>query len=448
MPALSAAQIAAVFGMEPEAAVAYMQQKGLRITGDWHDMLNEEHVAAFTVAHAAQVDVLKDLHAGIVDALKNGTTESRFIRDLRPLLESRGWWGRQPDEDGVVRQLGSVRRLQTIYRTNMQSSYMAGRHRALMQGVQTHPYWQYIAVMDSKTRPSHAAMNGRVFRYDDPIWFFLFPPNGYNCRCRVVGLTEAEVKRRGLKVESSEGQIVKKEIRLGIDANGDEVFTDVTGIRLPTSDGKSITLFTDAGFDVNQGLAASEVAARIFAGKAERTDPDLGAVAMTAARTWLMPSIASEFRSWATDILSQRIARNSYRVIGAMTPDVLDAVRAIGIDPGTAALTLRDAELLHLARTAKQARGNALIEQDVLRLPELLSNPTAVLWDTQDPALVYVFDTADGEGKALVRVDYEIKLNDGRERHSVKTNSIRSAGVVKEGDLPERRYTVLAGALR
>jgi len=45
------------------------------------------------------------------------------------------------------------------------------------------------------------------------------------------------------------------------------------------------------------------------------------------------------------------------------------------------------------------------------------------------------------------RVDYEIKLNDGRQWQTVKASSVRSAGVAKGGDLSEKRYTVLAGAL-
>lgn len=53
------------------------------------------------------------------------------------------------------------------------------------------PYWQYDAVNDSKTRPSHLAMDGRVFMADDPIWDTWFPPNGFKCRCTVKTLSSA-----------------------------------------------------------------------------------------------------------------------------------------------------------------------------------------------------------------------------------------------------------------
>lgn len=69
------------------------------------------------------------------------------------------------------------------------------------------PYWEYVAVMDAKTRPTHAALNGIVFRYDDPFWRSHFPPNGFNCRCRTAALSESALKRSGAKVESSAGNM-------------------------------------------------------------------------------------------------------------------------------------------------------------------------------------------------------------------------------------------------
>lgn len=447
MAKLTAVQIAAVFGMKPAAAVAYLEQKGLRITGDWHQMLNEAHMESFTVANAAKLDVLQDLHKGIRDALKNGRTERQFIKDLTPILQAKGWWGKEERSDGSVVQLGSPRRLQTIYRTNMQSAYMAGRYHQMVQGAASHPYWQYIAVMDSKTRPSHGSMNGRVFRWDDPVWQFAYPPNGYNCRCRVVALSQADVDRRGLTVESSAGRIVRKEVQIGKNADGNPIFTDVSGVKLPTTGDKFVTLYTDAGFDVNQGQAATEHAARIFANKAERAGPDLGAVAMTAARDWLMPQLAADYRAWAQQAIAQAVARNASRVVGSMTPDILAGVRAAGIEPVTAVLTLRDTELLHMLRDSKVLRGAMLAQEDVLQLPLLLADPAAVVWDTADAALVYVLDTPDQLNKVVVRINYAVKLNDGQ-RITVSTNSIRTAGRTDLGDLRNAaRYTLLDGVL-
>ncbi|URL07494.1 hypothetical protein L4F92_05200 [Avibacterium sp. 21-595] len=38
----------------------------------------------------------------------------------------------------------------------------------MRDNVDSRPYWQYSAVNDDRTRPSHSAMNGLVYAYDDP----------------------------------------------------------------------------------------------------------------------------------------------------------------------------------------------------------------------------------------------------------------------------------------
>ncbi|QNT57818.1 hypothetical protein AABM17_1259 [Neisseria musculi] len=46
--------IKAVFGMQPEAAVAYLKQKGHHVSWDWQDMLDDAHTATFAVAKTAK----------------------------------------------------------------------------------------------------------------------------------------------------------------------------------------------------------------------------------------------------------------------------------------------------------------------------------------------------------------------------------------------------------
>ena len=263
----SPADLKAMFGMEPENAVAFMKSKGYAITWNWQEMLDQAHDQAFTVAKAMNLDLLSDIRGALETALQDGQTLTQFIKALQPTLESQGWWGKQVivDSNGGAEmvQLGSPRRLKTIYQTNLQSAYMAGRKASMEETTDTHPYWMYIAILDGKTRPSHRALHGQVFRHDDPIWAAIFPPNGFNCRCRVVALSEAAVKRRGLKVVSSEGRMFTETVETGTDKRTGEIRTaPVTGIRTTDAAGKAITFRTDPGFNHAPGTGLADMLKR------------------------------------------------------------------------------------------------------------------------------------------------------------------------------------------
>lgn len=195
--------------LPPEKAIDYLKSKGYKISWDWWEVWQSAHARVFTVAKVMSLEILQDIHKALVEALQEGKTFQEFKKELIPILQQKGWWGRK-EIDGKKVELGSPRRLETIFRTNIQTAYMAGRYKTLIEDVDNRPYWQYVAVLDKKTRPSHEALHGKIFKYDDPFWDHFFPPNGFNCRCRVRALDEKEIKKKGLKVESSEGKISQK----------------------------------------------------------------------------------------------------------------------------------------------------------------------------------------------------------------------------------------------
>lgn len=91
---------------------------------------------------------------------------------------------------------------------------------------------------------------------------------------------------------------------------------------------------------------------------------------------------------------------------------------------------------MHLVRTAKRERGNALSVEDVRRLPSLLREPDAVYWDNggkgeqkREEGLLYVWLTPGrGAGKLIVRVNFKDKMLSpgGKGRVRITTNAIRS----------------------
>lgn len=257
----------AIFGLEPKKAVAYLESKGYAITWKWQEMLDQAHDQSFTVAKAMRLDLLSDIRGALETALQDGQTLKQFIAALQPTLESQGWWGKQiiVDSQGVgeLVQLGSPRRLKTIYQTNLQSAYMAGRKATMEDTADSHPYWRYIAILDGKTRPSHAALNGTVYRHDDPVWLVIYPPNGFNCRCRVTAMTQSAVNRRGFTVASSAGQLRNETVETGIDKRTGAIRTaEVTVLQAKDSAGKAFSFRTDPSFNHAPGNGLNEALKR------------------------------------------------------------------------------------------------------------------------------------------------------------------------------------------
>ena len=136
-------------------------------------------------------------------AIADGHGFQHFADNLRPILARKGWWGeklvRDPRTGKMVRaQLGSLRRLRTIFDTNISTAYAAGKWDRIQRLKDRMPYLRYVAVQDGATRPEHAAWHDTVLPIDDPWWETHYPPNGWGCRCTVAQLDADDLERYGL----------------------------------------------------------------------------------------------------------------------------------------------------------------------------------------------------------------------------------------------------------
>lgn len=260
---MKATDLRVAFNLPPERAMSYLGAKGLVTSGGWQEVWQEAHARTFTVANCAKLDVLQDIHDALVDAQKNGTTYSQFQDRLKPLLQKKGWWGKAVDPKtgevtatypGTLRpvQYGSPRRLQLIFDTNIRSAYMAGKFNAFTESAKTHPYWMYTAILDGRTRPAHRSLHGRVFAHDDPIWRYIWPPNGFRCRCTVINMRKSAMEAQGYTLSDSRGHMEQVEVPVSA-RNPKAGMATVTQLRLP---GMDKAFRTDPGWNNNQAMTA------------------------------------------------------------------------------------------------------------------------------------------------------------------------------------------------
>lgn len=385
------AWLSAAFGMEPRDAVAFLKAKGLAVSDNWAEMLDEAHARAFTVARCAQLDVLRDIRSGLLDALREGKTFQQFKKELRPLLEKKGWWGTRKvtGPDGVERvvQLGSDRRLKTIYRTNTQTAYMAGHMRSQM-AAKSIEYLQYDAVMDGVTRPAHRALNGRVYPKDDPVWASIYPPNGFNCRCRTRGLTKRDVERDGLNIESSSGNTLHRDAEI---KTGGRVFkTRQTGVRVTLENGRPGVMWTDPGF--NSSPLASHLLDQQLVQKATAALDDGPAAYALAQNTVLSETRMRAWKAFLDNTARQVPPQGQTMTAGVLPFNVARETKAQPV------LHVEDRLLMGGKAARHRAAGDGLSLDEWRRLPELLRDAQ---WyrDTKSGNVVAV--TEDGKMSAV-----------------------------------------------
>ena len=150
-------------------------------TSRWDDISRAQHDRGFMVAGAVKADLLADLARAVDKAVSEGTSLEEFQRDFRAIVERRGWHG----WTGEGTKGGEAWRMLTIYRTNMMTSYHAGRFAQLTEA--GFPFWVYNHSGAVEPRELHLDWNGLILPADHEFWLTHYPPNGWGCGCYVSG---------------------------------------------------------------------------------------------------------------------------------------------------------------------------------------------------------------------------------------------------------------------
>lgn len=166
------------FDVPPDEAIDYFKRKKVMPSKTFYDIRDEARGAAFTVSGIYKQDVLESFRQEIEDALRVGWSQQKVVKNFKEILAGAGH-----------RELGDSH-LEVVARTNMAMAYGVGRRKQMEETAELLPFWQYSAVNDDRTRPTHRALDGIVLPADHPFWNEHYPPWSFNCRCSVFSLPE------------------------------------------------------------------------------------------------------------------------------------------------------------------------------------------------------------------------------------------------------------------
>lgn len=438
-------------GLPPEKAIEYLSSKGYAVGFHWHEIWQEAHTKAFTVAGILKQDILTDIHQSLIEAQKTGIPQQQWEKNIGKVLYDKGWLGAEAqllgDENGeLMGKRLTPHRLNTIYQTNMRIAERVGEYQSMKEVAHLRPYWRYVAMSDA--RPSHAALHNSVYPVDDPFWDTFYPPNGWNCRCKVFAVKERDLK------ENADWQLRKT-----TEEDYEQYVQNIGGIdRIMTAyklpDGRLFR--TDAGFNYNPGKSYLANLGQTMLEKGVNAPPRVAAVAIneTFKHPRLMQEVKANFANEVTNIaknLEQGIARPTGRLhfVGALLPEVVANLQQQNIVLDSAIIAIEDTVIYHALRNDKANRkqGDKRLPSVFWEnLPEMLLKPKAVLRDkthrnpeTKENSLLYVFITP--QGKVSVRFNYKTQ--------GEKLNSIRSGEIVLDMKTlkDNNKFELISGSL-
>jgi SPP1 gp7 family putative phage head morphogenesis protein len=154
---------------------------------------------ALKVLDAAGQKTEKELRKTVTDLIAEGVPTNKGVKVLSGKFE----------DLGLTPKSGF--QLETIYRTQSQIAYGAGRWEADQDPDIQEILWgyEYNTVGDDRVRPEHEALHGSKLPKDDPFWQSFWPPNGYNCRCVAIPLFDAvQIQRPPRFVPGTEDPVV------------------------------------------------------------------------------------------------------------------------------------------------------------------------------------------------------------------------------------------------
>jgi SPP1 gp7 family putative phage head morphogenesis protein len=394
--------------------VAFFRGKlgNLVATKRWDDIQRAAHDTSFMVAGAEKADLLADLAMAVDRIHAEGKGIEAFRKDFRAIVQKHGWH----DYTGASTLAGRKWRTRVIYQTNMATSYAAARVAQLRE--RGFKYWIYRHNDSvSHPRPLHQAWNGITLPADDPWWQTHGTPNGWGCRCYLLGARSARgAKRLGGKPDK----------KLNPDWN-----------KIDPKTGTPVGI--DKGWDYLPGDTVSDTVTAM-ASKTQQWEYALAkaymqgvpaAVRDDLARAYrALPSVADDVRRYAASSLEGRKVE-LYRTIGLLTADdaakiatLNTASKVEGFDYAIDQFAPRYVRDHHGDPKIEAARGQrAVVASDYAKLPLVLNSPDSVKYGGKTDVGRDVFIFTKKIGRDTYIAVFEIRA--GRKMMALQTFYIK-----------------------
>ena len=173
-------------------AVDYFSKKYPALYEDIVDHKEYARDKNFWIKKSTDINITESIMNDLKKNIETGQTFEDWKKDIKT----------NTDKLGISQDEGY---LKMVYRTNMQQAYNAGAYERQLKYADDWPYLKYSGTLDGREQIHTRKLNGKVFKVGSPEATMYYPPNGYNCRCYMLSLTQEEF-------EQGKYELVEKEI--------------------------------------------------------------------------------------------------------------------------------------------------------------------------------------------------------------------------------------------
>ncbi len=156
----------------------------------FNEMSANSKAQAWTMANWTSWNFLADMQTSIANAIEEGQSFSTWHNSVKERIRSEDFQQKVPGQ------------LYTTFNNATLNTYNTERYKGMLAVTDSRPFWQILTVNDGSVRPEHQAYHGKIYLFDDPIWNWLMPQNGHNCRCYIVTKSQRQIDNQGLRVST------------------------------------------------------------------------------------------------------------------------------------------------------------------------------------------------------------------------------------------------------
>ena len=172
-------------------AIEFLTRRQLLTPDEFVRLSSSARLAGFTFAGATSKTMVRTAQRSVAKSMRAGASVDLAAIELNATLVRAGYSPLNPWHAALV----SRQAYATSYGAASWQALHDPRIAALV------PMFRYVTLDDGRVRASHLALHNKFFRRDDPIWNTIWPPNGFNCRCFVRGVTVNMVRTYGLRAD-------------------------------------------------------------------------------------------------------------------------------------------------------------------------------------------------------------------------------------------------------